>query len=68
MTARDRRRLALQSTAELWRGLDVLDKELRLGKFAAARDTVAMLRAVVQIADTTLVDYLRNTPLETDHA
>ncbi|OCB09257.1 hypothetical protein A5717_26135 [Mycolicibacterium porcinum] len=66
MSARENRRLALQSTAELARGLDILDKELRLGRFASARETVAMMRGVVQVADAALVDYLRNTPLEQD--
>ncbi|QRE81864.1 hypothetical protein F1734_17510 [Rhodococcus ruber] len=48
------RRQALQSSAELWRGLDILDRELRAGKFTSARDTVQMLRAVVRIQDATI--------------
>lgn len=62
--SRENRRLALQSTAELDRGLEILDRELRLGRFQSARETVAQLRAVVRVADATLVDYLRNTPVE----
>lgn len=68
MSERERRRLALQTTAELWRGLDILDKALRAGKFQVARETVAMMRGVVHLADATLVDYLRNTPLENAEA
>lgn len=56
---RESRRLALQSTAELWRGLDVLDAELRAGQFTSARETVRMLRAVVVTADAALVEHLR---------
>lgn len=62
---RESRRLALQSTAELWRGLDILDAELKAGRFQSARETVAMMRGVVRVADSVLVDHLRNTRLET---
>lgn len=62
--SRENRRLALQSTAELDRGLEILDRELRLGRFQSARETVTQLRALVRVADATLVDYLRNTPHE----
>ena len=48
------RRQALQSSAELWRGLDILDRELRAGKFTGARETVQMLRAVVRVQDATI--------------
>ena len=48
------RRQALQSSAELWRGLDILDRELRAGMFTGARETVQMLRTVVRIQDATI--------------
>ena len=60
MSGTERRRLALQSTAEIWRGLDVLDAELRAGQFARARESVAMLRQIVKLADSAWVDALRN--------
>lgn len=63
MSTREDRRLALQSTAELWRGLDILDAELRAGRFSSARETVAMMRTVVKMADSLLVQYLRDVPL-----
>jgi hypothetical protein len=62
--SRERRRLALQSTAELDRGLDILDRELRLGRFQSARETVAQLKAIVRVADATLVEYLRAVPAD----
>ncbi|OBC11407.1 hypothetical protein A5784_34990 [Mycobacterium sp. 852013-50091_SCH5140682] len=68
MRARENRRLALQSTAELSRGLDILDAQLRAGQFQSARETITVLRGVVLVADAALVEYLRNTPLETDCA
>lgn len=49
--AQELRRVALQSTAEVWRGLDVLDAELRAGQFTSARDTIRALRELVKIAD-----------------
>lgn len=61
---REHRRLALQSTAELWHGLDILDAALKQGQFQQARDIVHMLRAVVTTADACLVDYLKHTPTQ----
>lgn len=60
MRAREERRLALQSTAEIWRGLDVLDAELKVGQLASARTTVRQLREIVKLADTAWVTQLRD--------
>ena len=56
---RETRRLALQATAEIWRGLDVLDAELKLGRFSDARKTVGMIRQMVKVADCAWVAALR---------
>jgi hypothetical protein len=53
------RRDALQSTAEMMRGLDVLEAELRHGMVKSALETVNTLRAVLMIADAALVAALR---------
>ncbi|AXK88843.1 hypothetical protein SAMN05421776_105375 [Nocardia farcinica] len=42
---------ALQIPVELLRGLDVLDREIRGGKFAAARESVRMLRDLVHVQE-----------------
>ncbi|MBF6411225.1 hypothetical protein [Nocardia farcinica] len=42
---------ALQIPVELVRGLDILDREIRAGKFAAARDSVRMLRELVHVQE-----------------
>ena len=53
--SQEMRRLALQSTAEIWRGLDVLDRELRAGQFTSARGTVRAVRELVKLADTLVI-------------
>lgn len=53
--SQEMRRLALQSTAEIWRGLDVLDRELRAGQFTSARGTVRAVRELVKMADTLVI-------------
>ncbi|MDZ7910428.1 MAG: hypothetical protein U5O16_01055 [Rhodococcus sp. (in: high G+C Gram-positive bacteria)] len=57
--AQELRRVALQSTAEVWRGLDVLDAELRAGQFASARGTVRALRELVKITDASVTAVTR---------
>lgn len=59
MSDKEVRRLALQSTAEIWRGLDVLDAALKLGRFSDARQTVSMIREMVKLADIAWVAALR---------
>lgn len=45
------RRAAIQALAEVNRGLDILDAELRRGMFADARESVAAMRSLVRVAD-----------------
>ena len=51
ITGREERRLALQWTAELWRGLQVVEMEIQLGLNADALATIGQLRALVHAAD-----------------
>ena len=53
--SQEMRRLALQSTAEIWRGLDVLDMELRAGQFTSARGTIRAVREIVKMTDTLVI-------------
>jgi hypothetical protein len=59
--AQEMRRLALQSTAEIWRGLDVLDLELRACQLSSARQTVRTMRELVKMADTFVIDIARTS-------
>lgn len=45
------RRAAIQALAEVDRGLDILDAELRRGLFSDARESVAAMRSLVRLAD-----------------
>lgn len=49
------RALALQTTAEMWRGLDVMDLELKQCRLASARDTIRQIRAIVKMADEAII-------------
>ena len=42
----------IQTVAELDRGTQIMDIELRGGKFTAARDSLAQLRAIVLLQDS----------------
>lgn len=61
MSDREHRRLALQATAEIWRGLDVLDAALKAGRFTDARQTLELVREMVKLADITWVSLLRGS-------
>lgn len=50
------RALALQTTAEVWRGLDVLEKELKLCRFASALDTLKAVRECVKLSDVAIIE------------
>ncbi|MEW5810298.1 MAG: hypothetical protein AB1925_12675 [Actinomycetota bacterium] len=60
MSRREEKRLALQSTAEIWQGLNVVDAALRAGQFTIARDTIQQVREVVKLADAAWVEQLRD--------
>lgn len=47
----ERQAVAIQAVAELSRGLDVMDAELRRGDFTGARDSIRTMRALVSILD-----------------
>jgi hypothetical protein len=47
----DRAAVIIQAVGELGRGLGILDQEVRTRQWAAARDTVAQLHAVLAILD-----------------
>lgn len=53
------RSLALQTTAEMWRGLDVMDLELKQRRLASARDTIRQIREIVKMADTAIIALTR---------
>lgn len=52
-TRTETRAAALQIPAELDRGLDILDRQIRAGQFSAARKSVALLRSLVLLQETT---------------
>lgn len=52
-TRTETRAAALQIPAELARGLDILDRQIRAGQFSAARKSVTLLRGLVLLQETT---------------
>jgi hypothetical protein len=57
---REERRLTLQTTAELWRGLEVVEASIKHGDVLGALQSIESLRALVVVADRVLVDHLRD--------
>jgi hypothetical protein len=53
------RRLAIQTVAELDRGLELIDRQLRAGQFMAARETAQTCRALVQAQDGLFQEYFK---------
>ena len=56
---RETRRMALQSTAEIYRGLEVAEMELKRGLTADALSTIRAVKGLVLLADKTMVDVMR---------
>lgn len=52
-------RMALQSTAEIYRGLELAEAEIAHGMTADALSTIRAVKGLVLIADKTMVEAMR---------